>query len=432
MTVSEIIQSYCVRVNGGSGVLVNAMTQEYSYVLTAAHVLDGITAHEVLDYQGNPVEVLEVLRHSSPFILATLSNDYVILKVSFQAHVTQKIFNAKELQHRADLTLVGYPQGERTSQTPIKFYGGHITNVNDDLIFFTIDGIPSKSEIEGMSGGGIYLHKDGQVFLTGVEFRMDATNEDQQYGRVQCHSLQKFHEIIEINKSAPMIPAHLECFSKVREKIFAFNVIDPENIRHLKTGLDQFTDSLIANEMPPPYKILDQYGVELLADPRKSDELKSLELWEAYLEFLVICALMDDCGKTDDAYIEGLKRKRRLMYTSSSDNWVRRLEDFLKTARKLLDKDGTLIIASPDAAARTLPPEFKLKQVINNIAIVPNQGPLAPIDEVESSIYASFSLSHLQGLRKTCVVDIEDEYQDFNSAREQLRLLKEKLNEIIK
>ena len=150
MTVSEIIQSYCVKVNGGSGVLVNAMTLEYSYVLTAAHVLDGINVHKVFDYQGNPVEVLEVLRHSEPFVLETLSNDYAILKVSFQAHVTQKVFTAEELPHRADLTLVGYPKLERTSQTPIKFYGGHMTNVNDDLIFFTIDGIPSKSEIEGM------------------------------------------------------------------------------------------------------------------------------------------------------------------------------------------------------------------------------------------------------------------------------------------
>ena len=91
MTVSEIIQSYCVKVNGGSGVLVNAMTLEYSYVLTAAHVLDGINVHKVFDYQGNPVEVLEVLRHSEPFVLETLSNDYAILKVCFQAHVTQKV-----------------------------------------------------------------------------------------------------------------------------------------------------------------------------------------------------------------------------------------------------------------------------------------------------------------------------------------------------
>lgn len=431
MTVSEIMQSYCVRVNGGSGVLVNAMTQNYSYVLTAAHVLDGITAHEVLDYQGNPVEILEILRHSAPFLLTTLSNDYVILKVSFQAHVAQKIFNAEELQHSAGLTFVGYPQGERTSQTPIKFYDGHITNVNDDLIFFTINGMPSKSEIEGMSGGGMYFHKDGQVFLTGVEFRMDASDEKHQYSRVQCHSLQKFYEIIEINKSAPMIPAHLECFSRMREMVFAFNVIDQNNIYHLKAALNRFADSLIASGMPPPYEVMTQYNLQLLVDSTRPYELKTQELWTAYLEFLVICALMDNIGVTNVEYIKSIERKRRLLYTSDGTNWISRLDELLKIARKLLDKDGTLIVASPDAAAKHLPPSFVLDRVINNIAVVPNQGPFS-IDAVESSIYTSFKLTHLEGLRKTCVIDSEFEYKGLPSGMAQLQLLKDKLNEIIK
>ena len=136
MTVSEIMQSYCVRVNGGSGVIVNAMTLEYSYVLTAAHVLEGITDHEVIDYQGNLIEVIDILRHSESFDPETLLNDYAILKVCFQAHVAQKIFSALDLPHRADLTLVGWPETERTSLDPIKFYDGHMTNVINSLIVF--------------------------------------------------------------------------------------------------------------------------------------------------------------------------------------------------------------------------------------------------------------------------------------------------------
>ncbi|MCU4347516.1 serine protease [Acinetobacter lactucae] len=432
MTVFEIMQSYCVRVNGGSGVLVNAMTQNYSYVLTAAHVLDDITVHEVFDYQGNPVEILEILRHSDPFVLATLSNDYVILKVSFQAHVAQKIFNAKELKHSAGLTLVGYPQGERTSQTPIKFYDGHITNVNDDLISFTINGMPSKSEIEGMSGGGMYFQKDGQVFLTGVEFRMDASDEKHQYSRVQCHSLQKFYEIIEINRSAPMIPAHLECFSRMRERIFAFNVIDQNNIYHLKAALEGFADSLIASGMPPPYEVMAQYKLQLLVDSKRPDELETRELWTAYLEFLVICALMDNVGVTNVDYIKSIERKRRLLYTSNDKNWISHLEELLKTARRLLDKDGTLIVASPQSAADLTPSDIRLTKVINDIAVVPNQGPFDSIDNVESSIYQSFKLTHLEALRKRCVIDYEDEYMVKQPGREQLQLFRDKLDVFIK
>ena len=62
MTVYEIMQSYCVMVNGGSGVLVNAMTLDYTYVLTAYHVIrDTLDNIEVTDHNGNKLKVLAVL-----------------------------------------------------------------------------------------------------------------------------------------------------------------------------------------------------------------------------------------------------------------------------------------------------------------------------------------------------------------------------------
>ncbi|WP_228139609.1 ABC-three component system protein, partial [Acinetobacter pittii] len=60
--------------------------------------------------------------------------------------------------------------------------------------------------------------------------------------------------------SALMIPAHLECFSRMREMIFAFNVIDQNNVYHLKAALERLADSLIANGMPPPYEVMMQYN----------------------------------------------------------------------------------------------------------------------------------------------------------------------------
>jgi hypothetical protein len=433
------MQSYCVMVNGGSGVLVNAMTQDYSYVLTAAHVirkkideiavleLDDIT---VLDYQGHKLQVLAVLIDPAPHDTKAASYDCAILKVEYQAGVLQSSFAASRLPQLADLVLVGYPKTERGSADQIKHYDGHKTSVVNKLVILTVNGVPSKSTIDGMSGGGVYHIQDGSPFLIGVEFQMDGTGEEQHYGRVQCHSLVRFEEIIRACKSAQMVPAHLECFSRMREMIFAFNVIDQNNVHQLKVALEDFANSLITVGIPPPYEVMKQYDLQLLVDSKRPDELKTQELWVAYLEFLVISALMDNVGTADADYIKSIERKRRLLYTSDGANWVSRLEELLKTARKHLDKDGTLIIASPEAAARLLPPDFRLKNVINNIAVVPSQGPFA-IDEVESAIYTSFKLTHLEGLRNSCVVDSEDEYQGLPPGRAQLQLFKDKLNEII-
>ena len=430
MTASEIMQSYCVRVNDGSGVLVNAMTQDYSYILTAAHVTKNVKDHVVIDYQGHNLHVLEVLTYPESKDVEAIPYDCAILKVEYQAGVEQKCIPASSLSLRSDLALVGFPGTERESSDPIKHYDGHLTSVFNEHVIFTIEGVPGRGTIEGMSGGGIY-HVQGKIpFLVGIEYRMDGTGQDQQYGRVQCYSLVRFKDIITEHASAPMIPAYLECFSSMRETIFTFNVIDQNNVLNLKAALDSFADSLIASGMPPPYEVLQLYDLQLLVDSKQPSELTTRELWVAYLEFLVISALMDNVGVVDTYYIKSIERKRRLLYTSDGVNWVSRLEELLKTARRLLDKDGTIIVASPDAAAKLLPPNFMLERVINDIAVVPSQGPFA-IDAVESSIYTSFKLTHLEGLRKSCVIDNEFEYQVQAPGLAQLKLFRDKLNEII-
>ncbi|WP_305812142.1 ABC-three component system protein [Photobacterium leiognathi] len=440
MTVSEILQSYCVKVNGGSGVLVNAMTQDYSYVLTAAHVIldeeGNIISDEegniaVRDYQDNPLNVLSELIPQEWRESRADRYDFAILIVNYQERLAQKCLPASDLSDQASLTLVGFPETERNSSDPIKQYTGHKISVANELLMLSLNGIPGTDTIKGMSGGGVYHVQDEKPLLVGVEFQMDGTGSEQQYGRAQCHSLARFEELITAYSSAPMIPAYLECFSNMRDRIFTFNVIDQNNVSNLKLELGRAADYLINNGLVPPYKVMEQYHSDLLVDPKNIGELKTYELWVAYLEFLVISVLIDQSAGADDAYLKGLERKRRLIYTSNGTNWVSRLEDLLKTARRLLDKDGTLIVASPESAARVLPPSFRLENVISNISVVPNQGPFPVIDSSESAILTSFKLTHLEGLRQRCVVDIEDEYPNLQAGKLQSDLLREKLSEII-
>ncbi|MFT6030345.1 MAG: hypothetical protein ACI8O8_002089 [Oleiphilaceae bacterium] len=439
MTASEIMQSYCVKVNGGSGVLVNAMTQEYSYVLTAAHVISEEQGSiDVHDYQGNPLGVLAVIPQNLPLQKMIKADpqlyDFAILKVDYQERVAQKCLPASDLIDRAPLTLVGFPETERNSTNPIKEHTGDKASVAKELVMMNLDGILGTGTIRGMSGGGVYHVQDGTPLLIGIEFQMDGTGQEQQYGRVQCHSLARFEELLSGHSSAPIIPAYLECFSNMRGNIFSFNVDDPNNVSDLKLELEKAADYLIANNLLPPYEVMKQYHSDLLVDPKNLGELKTYELWVAYLEFLVISVLIDRPGKADDAYLKGLRRKRRLVYTSDGTNWIRRLENILKTARRLLDKDGTLIVASPEYAAKVLPKTFQLEKVINNISVVPTQGPFPAIDSInsfESAILASYKLTHLEGLRRECVVDVEGEYPNVQQGRQKSDLFREKLSEII-
>lgn len=429
MTISEIMRSYCVKLNGGSGVLVNAMTNEYSYVLTAAHVVESVAKNNIVtDHKGCNIEVLEVIRFSD--INKDNPLDCAVLKVAYQADVAQSSWATSNLPHKANLTVVGFPEDERKSTEPVKHWDGHSTSVTDELIVFTVDGIPGVEVLRGISGGGVYHIDNEYPYLVGVEFKMEATHKQNQFGRVECHGLSRFNEIITAISSAPMIPAHLECFSRMREMIFRFNVIDQRNVQDLKSELVKIADFLISNGLPPPYEIMKKYNNQLLLDSKHPGDLEIRALWTAYLEFLVISALIDQVHATDIKYIEGLEKRRRLLYTSDTTNWISRLEEVLKIARQLLDKNGTLIVASPDIAAKPFPPKFRLEGVIGNISSVPGQAPFA-IDRVEGEIYASFKLTHLEGLHSSCVIDQEDEYPKRFPGMQQLQYFRDKLNEII-
>lgn len=124
VTVSEVMQSYCVMVNGGSGVLVSAMTKDYSYVLTARHVVvEEADRNTVTDQNGIAIEALDVLIF--PKIGEEEPLDCAILKVTHQPWLSQRSCVASHLPHEANLTLVGLPGTERDSSTPIKHWNGH-------------------------------------------------------------------------------------------------------------------------------------------------------------------------------------------------------------------------------------------------------------------------------------------------------------------
>lgn len=427
-TVSEIMHSYCVMVNGGSGVLVNAMSHEFSYVLTARHaIFEDVTRNLVVDHNKSRIEVLDALVFPNEGQQEAL--DCAILKIAHQADLSQRSWNAALLPPFANLTFVGLPEAERASATPIKHWSGHSASVVNELITLALEGVPAKDVIQGMSGGGIYHIDNGYPYLVGVEFEMEASRLDHQYGRVDCHSLARYQELLNFYSSVPMIPPHMECFSRVRDRIFEFNADDPINVQQLTVALLSFADSLIASGMPPPYEIMKRYNVQLLLDAGDPSVLEVRDLWVAYLEFVVISAIMDGSGVANSGYLNGIDKKRRLLYTRDVTNWVRRLDEILKIARKLLSKDGTLVVASPQATAKPFPKDFMLKNVIGNIAVVPGQ-PFS-IDEVETEIYTSYKLTHLEGLRNSCVIEQEESYRALAPGRDQLLELRRYLSEII-
>ncbi|MGP5564991.1 ABC-three component system protein [Vreelandella alkaliphila] len=424
MTNAEQMTEHCVMVNGGSGVLVSAMSQDYSYVLTARHVLKA-QDNQVINHQKRPIRIIDFHEHPNA------DYDCAVIQVQYVPSIKQSAWPAT-IQGQANLSMVGFPETSRETVTPIKVYNGTLTSVIDERIVVTLEGSPGQKSIAGMSGGGVYYIRDDRPYLVGVECRMDGEHEEERYARVQCHSLSRFAEIIETKGLAPMVPCFLECFSRLREYIFGFNVIDPQSVQNLQARLWWVADTLVEQGLPAPFKIMEKYKGDLLVSSGRPSEVQDRDLWVAYFEFIVICALIDEVRIVDDAYIQSIERKRRILYTSDRTNWIRSLDEILKAARRMLDENGTIVVASPQEDAEMLPPDAHVNRIIKDIASVPNSGSFLQIDNANDAIYKTFVLTHLKGLRKACVVDNEDKFAGVTSGIDKLQLFRDLYNEVIK
>lgn len=404
MTTDEQIISYAVKVNTGSGVLISTLSQEFSYVLTAHHV-----AGERAEISRNG-RVINVI--GSPFHHPEV--DCSIIKVEFQADIKQRIL-MRSLPAGSGISYVGYPRSNNGTDRPFKIYTGSSNDVAHQVIVCNLTGNPGQESIEGMSGGAIY-HIDGNVaHLWGVEARMDDEDPEARYGRIRCFPISRFEEIIEDNDLLQIAPYYMGCFSNFIGEIFYFNSANPANVQMLRQKLNERAEWLIEKGMPTPHDLMMRYCRNILiGDDEPSDTVLSRDIWVAYFEFVVICSILDDIDVVDEAYLELLDRKYRFMYSSSGENWIRRLSDIFKAAKDMLEANGAMLINSPEENAVDVPDPDDLNEVIDDIASSPKFRELSRIDSAHVEILGTYSVAHLKGLRNKYVLAKHREYGSLN------------------
>lgn len=404
MNRHDLMTDHSVMINHGSGVLVNGMTKDYTYILTAKHVI--LEKNTVKKKDGSFINILDIFKHENKLI------DCAILKIDYQPDVFQQTHYVEKLPNSASLMLVGYPDKRRDAHVEIKHQNGVLVEVVDNSFVLSADGIPPKDIILGMSGGGVYYIDDNDTpYLIGIENGMDGEDDAEHFGRLSCKSLFFFNEIIEKNELLPMIPSFLECFSRIKNDIFRFNVTDLSNIEKLKGFLINIADNVIKDGMKP-YFLMQRYNDKLLLSNKNIHNLKDKELWIAYCEFLVICLIIDAPEKADENYLTSLDENRRLLYYNSSENWTRKLQEILLYAQSVFRDKGTLVITSPQPNAMLLPHSRTLADVIDNISAIPQAGYGHEIDNTYENLYENLVITHLQALHNHCVLEKEYDYKD--------------------
>ncbi|AOE86314.1 ABC-three component system protein [Pseudomonas sp. TCU-HL1] len=413
----ELMGAHAVKVNNGSGVLISALSHEYSYVLTAGHVVSGFQNQAIFNYKGEQIPDIQTYVHPKV--------DCAVIKIPFNPSINLSLCLG-EPPFQAPLMMVGYPDTRAKEKDFIqqaKQQDASLTSWVNGEIVISANGSPDKEMIDGFSGAGVYYLDDDFPRLVAVEFRMDGAKAEEYFGRVKCNAIRWFEEIVEANSLAPIMPSFLECFSRLKDQAFIFDVPGVALIEHIREELGGIIDEILGDESVKPNLILKKYESGLLFSGEGKSALLDVKLWISYLEFMAISVLLDNPAKADSSYFSGLDPKRRLVFSKSEKSWIGELRNLLELAGSILDEGGSLFIDNHEAAPMAQPASFQIQDVLANITRPRSAGSRLRISQVSKEKYTTFKLAHIRALHRRCVVDRIEEFYERDSV-EHLEMLR--------
>lgn len=341
----DSLQFFTVKVGDGSGCLFQPIDSNYSYVLTAKHVVEGVENIKIERQWINgdgalENEELEIL--GQPFLHNAPQKDAAIIKV-------KKVDNIDMLL-RADLStiekdnwyLCGHPETRTDDNFSYRKNKLRIENPVELYIEGEIEKAVTYSEIVGQSGGGIIKSEDSCFLLAGIQKKMAVEDDDESISRIHFAPLSFFDEIIEenMNDLSPLFPPYIAAFESLLQEIFPFrNLIAKQQL--IRNTLTAISEGICAGVTPE--KIIILQGKKFLAEGTAPDILYHKSLWKSLLEFFTIITLYEEQIDFDDL---ASVHKKRKMFIVDTDNWVKKLEEIYRSDLSEIDKGGTIVICA--------------------------------------------------------------------------------------
>lgn len=413
-------QDHIVIVDAGSGVLIRPSSGIGTYILTAKHVIEtapnsGVyrAAEDiaVTTYTGNIVPVQQV-RISPRADLAILISEQEI-----NAYLTPAI---SKLERSNKTLYYGYPSQRRggNEDDRLREYEGEVTASTSETFTLRLEGEPEHGEIVGSSGGGVFVIIGDDLFLCGIESRVEGRVDREFHGKVVCIPMSVVDELIDAEGLDRIFPVEMKSFLALSERVF--NCYDqaelPANLIFLKAQFRQLTKKLGSNEEVSPIDLYKKFQSALLICNSPVQDLYSVDLWIAYLEFLVISCLIDEAELITIEYIEANSANRRFLFSADNKKWAWRLLDIFRSDFRGLKRKGKIIISTGELNASMQPMKPSLDRIVPDIGrsatgeLRVDAGILNPVDE--------FDIYHLTGLHKECVLAREYELAEYYAGKE--------------
>lgn len=422
-----IRQKHSVKVNNGSGVLIQPMSSDYAYVLTAKHCLKvdsnnlnsaEIQPHIITKHDGTNITILDIINHEN--------EDMAILIVDSDSALDLTV-NCTPLNTNDQVFLCGYPEDRTGDNNEYSTYIYRFSHLVQNRLILTPQATVTHSNVVGFSGGGIFTlgNNNSPVLLCAIETKMDGNLDREYHGNISAIPISEYEILIESSQKlylgkvlSPLLPLHLSSFEHLVD--FTFNVqrgwADDDGLNLLQGVLRGLvTEQIKVNLFP--YEILKNLNNLLHVHNRPMYELRCIGLWRAFLELLTISILIDKPKTIDLAYVEEMMKSKRLIYIGESGVWREYIKNILFTDLDHLNKNG-IIIAQTLSKSHT--PKFTndyVKKVWSKSNIGRVKTETRNIISVNKKISKINSIIDLAALNSECIEAKEfiyEEYTDFS------------------
>lgn len=345
----NLLPRFTVKVEGGSGCLFQPINDEYSYVLTANHVISGNNApsliRQYLDENGNVInETLEII--GEPFRHSDINKDAAIIKIKKIDTIEALLRDDLLPENKDGYYLCGHPNSRRNQNDSFRI--DEITLLQPKEYNYR----ESKSkqpviykEVIGQSGGGILKVENSCILLAGIQSRMAAEDGKETLGRLVFMPLSFYDEIIAENEDelCKLFPPYIGSFERLLNDIFPLPNLEYKKDL-IQNELKKISKDLCSDFTPN--SILEIFKDDFLVNGTDKTISIHKKLWSSFLELLTYNQLHSE----KKLKLEDLKElhKKRKLFIIDTNSWTKKINEIYSSNLSDIEIGGTIVVCATD------------------------------------------------------------------------------------
>lgn len=426
----ERIKKHVVMVEQGSGVLVQPNSIEFSYILTAKHVVkdcDDINNIIVKNIQETEVTVIDIIKHQ------TL--DIAILKVNFQEGLEVLLFE-ECLELDTNIDLYGYPANERNNNlncyNQINRYSLKVHDIKHDELIFRNDSFADESDVEGYSGSGLFYVVDNILYIVGIENEMTSVNDNN--NNISGIPIERYKDLLVSNSWLGVNPIFFSSLKHLENKIFLkLNLENPDNLEKFNIFFKKLIldNRIYLSDFLKPYNIMENHGMKLVSSNQDYKIFYESKLWVFLLEFISVFLCLKELNceeeRWDEKFINEIFDNYRFVFSNESIGHRSIFRKLILSTNfsSLNEKSKIICFVNGDA-----PSDFKIPKDISRQTLTNITSGLRTEDIycVQTNMQLKNDIIHWNSLNDLCLAsdDVFSEYCLIIQSEEILNILRER------